>query len=249
MCARCGLPGRGQEVLAQEPAGADRGRGQPCAGWLWGGQGRAVAAVAGRRAGCGRRAARAAFPEPSRAAADANSLCSPEGSAAVPPLCPGWCLSCMQQAVFACPASLSGTKEHSCVFLFIIVCMKVSIESGIPFSFEQGMRGPEAIVLKRRKVTGTEIVTGICDQNCALLYFSCWLWLSCVLIKNMLASWYAFCTDSCLRALLVRGSAGCASAQAADGALRKELQTSLFDLCCSERLKSANKNRLLLLKV
>lgn len=175
MCARCGLPGRGQEVLAQEPAGADRGRGQPCAGWLWGGQGRAVAAVAGRRAGCGRRAARAAFPEPSRAAADANSLCSPEGSAAVPPLCPGWCLSCMQQAVFACPASLSGTKEHSCVFLFIIVCMKVSIESGIPFSFEQGMRGPEAIVLKRRKVTGTEIVTGICDQNCALLYFSCWL--------------------------------------------------------------------------
>lgn len=42
-----------------------------------------------------------------------------------------------------------------------MVCMKVSIENGIPFSFEQGMQGPEAIGLKRRNVTGTEIVKGI----------------------------------------------------------------------------------------
>lgn len=56
------------------------------------------------------------------------------------------------------PPSLSGTKEHSCVFLFLMVCMKVSIETGIPFSTEQGIQGPKAIYLKRRKVTRTEIV-------------------------------------------------------------------------------------------
>lgn len=39
----------------------------------------------------------------------------------------------------------------------------------IPFSFEQGIQGPKAIYLKRRKVTRTEIVKGICNQKVYLI--------------------------------------------------------------------------------
>lgn len=46
-----------------------------------------------------------------------------------------------------------------------MICMKVSIENGIPFSIEQGIQGPKAIYLKRRKVTRTEIVKGTCNQK------------------------------------------------------------------------------------
>lgn len=46
-----------------------------------------------------------------------------------------------------------------------MVCMKVSIENGIPFSIEQGIQGPKAVYLKRRKVTGAETVKGICNQK------------------------------------------------------------------------------------
>lgn len=55
-----------------------------------------------------------------------------------------------------------------------MVCMKVSIENGIPFSIEQGIQGPEAVSLKRRKVTRAETVKGICNQKAYVIYFSCW---------------------------------------------------------------------------
>lgn len=94
---RCGLPGRGQEVLAQEPAGAGRGRpraGRPCGC----GADRAGQRLRLRR-DCWRDAGgtQPVLPSPGRAelsrrAADVNSLCSPEGSAPAPPLCRGWCL-------------------------------------------------------------------------------------------------------------------------------------------------------------
>lgn len=58
------------------------------------------------------------------------------------------------------PPALFGTKEHSCVFLFLMVCMKVSIENGIPFSIEQAIQGPKAMYLKRRKVIRT-----VCERN------------------------------------------------------------------------------------
>lgn len=85
-----------------------------------------------------------------------------------------------------------------------MICMKVSIENGIPFSIEQGIQGPKAIYLKRRKVTRTEIVKGICNQKVyVIILFPLVVAILHLLQKVVFASYRAFRTNNCLNVLLL----------------------------------------------
>lgn len=85
-----------------------------------------------------------------------------------------------------------------------MVCMKMSIETVIPFSPEQGIQGLKAVYLKRRKVTRAEIVKGICNQKVHVLILFLLVLVILHLDKKYYSpSYHTFHTNSCLHVRLL----------------------------------------------